>query len=137
MKQKKILIIEDTPENVALIKMGLMQTFEGESLILRVSDKIQKAKGILEQEQDHFDLIILDYNLPDGCGKDLIPLIRKTQQSCVIAASSNIKEYNLEMKKVGVNIITEKDFANDEFADIRNQLQELVLTAQQMSETSV
>lgn len=118
-----ILIVEDQAEKTALLKIGIMETFQSPSILIKNS--LPDAEEALRQNS--FDLILLDGDLNGHHGEDLIPVIRQTQQDCVIAACSDREQKNKEMMEAGADIVTEKDFANVQFADIRKKLFELVM----------
>lgn len=122
-----ILIVEDRPDKACLIKTGLIDTFGLESVSILVKDKVSDAEEILHTKTNHFQLIALDGDLNDRHGDELIPTIHKTQHGCIIAACSDRPEMNLRMMKAGASITTEKDFANNQFAEIRKNLFELVM----------
>ncbi len=122
-----ILIVEDELAKACLIKTGIIETFGNESVSILIKDKVSDAEEILLAKKNHFQLVALDGDLNDRHGDELIPVIRKTQQDCIIAACSDRPEMNLWMMEKGADITTEKDFANAQFAEIRKKLFGLVM----------
>ncbi len=71
---KRLLVVEDTPEYELLIKAAL-----GDSPYFKFAKNLKEARELLQTEK--FELIILDIILPDGTGYDLlINLKSKTGQ---------------------------------------------------------
>lgn len=62
---KKILVVDDDPQIVKLISNFLHR--------LRPNDRIITAltctEALIRLKSDHFDMVISDYNLPDGNGQ--------------------------------------------------------------------
>lgn len=69
---KKILLVEDEAHVVSFIKKGL--TEEGYEVTVALDGKT----GLLLQQNNHFDIIILDIMLPEMNGLDVCREIRKT-----------------------------------------------------------
>ncbi len=66
----KILMIDD---NIDLSNL-YRQVFEREMIIM---DTVQTLKGVKEYDINRYDLVILDINLPDGSGYDILRHIRE------------------------------------------------------------
>lgn len=73
-----VLIVED---DLTLLK-GLTIALQGEGLLIKTESSFQKARSILGQKD--FDLMILDVNLPDGDGLNLLTEIRQTHKQMAI-----------------------------------------------------
>ncbi len=69
----KILMIDDNTDLSTLYR----QVFEREMIIM---DSVQTLKGVKEYDIDRYDLVLLDLNLPDGSGYDILKHIRSTNQ---------------------------------------------------------
>ena len=65
----RILHIEDDPDLVEVVTAMLREVAE-----VAVAGTLQEGHGKLEAE--HFDLVILDVELPDGSGLDVLPLLK-------------------------------------------------------------
>ena len=71
MEQLKLLIIEDDADQRELIRETLEDHF-GRGTVVGVDSR----KAALAQDLASFDLILSDYNLPDGTGMELLEEIR-------------------------------------------------------------
>jgi len=66
-----------------------------------------------EIEKGNFDIILVDYDLDDGKGSELITEIRKQDRSEVIIAISAHKQGNLMLLQAGADAVCPKiDFKN-------------------------
>jgi len=63
---KKLLLVEDDTN----VSEPLRNYLKVEGFLIEVASTIEKAKSILKQERIH--LVILDWNLPDGQGVELL-----------------------------------------------------------------
>ncbi len=83
-KPKHIFLVEDS-QTVSTL---LQHIFSKEGFTVTKADNIDMAKKIIQKQLHLFDLAILDVNLPDGTGFDLLELIRvKSQLPTVILSS--------------------------------------------------
>lgn len=69
----KILMIDDNFDLTNLYR----QVFEREMIIM---DSVGSFKGVKEYNINRYDLILLDINLPDGSGYDILKHIRETNK---------------------------------------------------------
>ena len=71
LQQRKphILHVEDEPDIV-----GIVQVIFQDTAVITAANTLEQARELLEKEA--FDLMILDLNLPDGSGTELLPLLR-------------------------------------------------------------
>ncbi len=76
--QYKILIIDDTPEDIEKVKQLLSEADE-ESYIIYEAGNGEKGFNALKMEK--FDCIFVDYMLPDYDGTEMIKLIRKSSDT--------------------------------------------------------
>ncbi len=86
-----ILAIDDDPVVVKVLKV----TLELAGHDVRVAGDISEAHEALED--DRYDLILLDLNLPDGSGFDVLRYIRETlnRPTRVIVLSGLKQEHNI------------------------------------------
>jgi two-component system, NtrC family, response regulator AtoC len=118
----RVLIIEDE----SLIRWSLRQKFEEQGY--QVTEANNGADGIKELESHLFDLILLDYRLPDMTGLEVLRTVRETDQDVVVimmTAYSNI-ENAVEAIKLGAHDYIAKPF----------QMEEMLLTANKALETT-
>ena len=80
---KQILIIED---DQALAK-GITLALQDDNIKLFTAETLVKAEKLLFEKE--FDLLILDINLPDGNGLDLLKTVRKNSAVPVILLTAN------------------------------------------------
>jgi len=72
MEAKRILILDDEQEICFLLATLLRQLGYEVDYAYNLTDGIRKLTA-----SNHFDLVILDLNLPDGLGHDLVPVIKE------------------------------------------------------------
>lgn len=85
---KKIFLLEDN-DDVAHLIVNLCTHFKSDAKIVRTST-VQEGVDILSTNQE-FALAILDYELPDGYGTELVETIRRRVPQCkIVVASGNI-----------------------------------------------
>jgi CheY-like chemotaxis protein len=82
----RVLCVEDHPDIAGyvcgMLNMAGYRTVTAESLI----------EGLKLAKSEHFDLYLLDYNLPDGTGVELCKLIRVFDSQTPILFHSNISD---------------------------------------------
>lgn len=79
MERLKLLIVEDDADQRELIRETLEDHF-GEGTVVGVESR----RDALRQDLDAFDLILSDYNLPDGTGMELLADVQKASHTPVI-----------------------------------------------------
>lgn len=79
MEPIKLLIIDDDPDQQALLRETLETRFGGGSVI-----GVHSKREAMAQPLEAFDLILCDFNLPDGSGLDVLDLIRTRCDTPVI-----------------------------------------------------
>ena len=84
-----ILIIEDD----AALALGLCRALKSEDRTLQSCGKIREARRLLREAQP--DLVILDVNLPDGCGFDFLGEIKGKGTVPVILLTANDMETDI------------------------------------------
>jgi DNA-binding response OmpR family regulator len=106
----KILIIDDNPE----ILFGLEKLLNQANFTTSTAKNLEMAKK--ELEQNEYDLIILDWMLPDGSGVDFLAKIRKafyTTSVLLLSSKSDIYE-KVEALDAGADDYLSKPFSNIE-----------------------
>ncbi|WP_428610079.1 response regulator [Sedimenticola sp.] len=84
-----LLIVEDNRS------LRQMLTWEFEDLGYRVTATDCCAEAMRTARQEQLDMALLDYNLPDGCGADLVTQLRAINPQMQIILSSgylNVRE---------------------------------------------
>ncbi len=106
----RILIIEDDLEISAFLKTAL------KSQLFVVDCEGDGEKGVFLARTNHYDLIVLDYNLPKLNGKEVLEEIREDKKTPVLVltvrASLNDKS---EMFELGADDYLVKPFVFKEF----------------------
>jgi len=106
----KILIIDDNQE----ILFGLKKLLNEAGFTTYTAQDLEKAKEALEQSE--YDLIILDWMLPDGSGVDFLAKMRKEfYTTAVLLLSSKLDiEDKVEALDSGADDYLSKPFSNIE-----------------------
>jgi len=110
MSKPRILIIEDEK----LIRWSLRQRFGEEGYLAEEAEDGKAGLALLAGET--FDLIMLDYKLPDMTGLEVLRKIRETDQDIVVVimtAFSNV-ENAVEAMRLGAHDYVSKPFKMDD-----------------------
>lgn len=86
---QKILLIEDDITLGNGIRLALQNT----SLQITLCHTLTEGRHVLDRER--FDLLILDINLPDGSGLDLLNEVRKIRAVPIILLTANDMEMDI------------------------------------------
>ena len=86
---QKILLIEDDITLGNGIRLALQNT----SLQITLCHTLTEGRHVLDRER--FDLLILDINLPDGSGLDLLNEVRKIRAVSIILLTANDMEMDI------------------------------------------
>lgn len=78
IQEIKVLLVEDNPEDVAFTRIMLRKSKLDRSLVVAENGKaaLKALEGLAEDESKIPDLILLDINLPDLSGIDLLTRLR-------------------------------------------------------------
>ena len=112
-----ILLIEDNK----IDQMAFLRMIEKQDLkcTVEISEDLSKAKELLNQQT--FQLVICDLNLPDGTAFDLAPFFRKTDFYIVSGfVDSELKE---KAENVGISQVFEKSNELNQFSQIMEIIQ--------------
>ena len=86
---QKILLLEDD----ATLGNGIFLALQSPDLQITVCRTLAKAQGAVADNS--YDLLILDINLPDGSGLELLEQVRKTSHVPVILLTANDLEMDV------------------------------------------
>jgi len=89
MRGKRLLIVEDD------LSLHRMLTWEFEDLGYSVCAKTSCAEAIAAVKTQQFDMALLDYNLPDGVGLDLLQPIRRQNPGLPVILCSDMVSENI------------------------------------------
>lgn len=102
MKDKlTILYVEDNPGDVELLKMCIERYYGSKNVVLEIAETVEEAIEVFCS--DKYDVVLTDWNLPDGEGIDVVQFIRNKQEDLPIFLLSGgltdnlinmVKEYN-------------------------------------------
>lgn len=102
----KVLIVED---DIALSK-GISLALKCKDYDIFIADTLNGAIKVINEYE--IDLIILDINLPDGSGLDLLSRVRKQSQVPIIMLSANDTESDIVTGlELGANDYVTKPFS--------------------------
>ncbi len=110
---RQILIVEDDKNSIDLIKIILEDRVGMKPDELVFVSTTSDAIKLLSTTSQQFDLVILDYHLPDNLGSVIIPYIKPSSTIIVISADIN-KFKRLELKRMGVVEIINKPLVSVE-----------------------
>lgn len=115
----RILLVEDQPLCRLGVRMALSNSGFGCVLEAEAED-VQTAVAYLEQYGSNLDLILLDYALPDGTGKDVIDAVKRLGLNVKIvmlsgeAGGATVKQ----LLDSGINGFMSKDIRPDEIGAV-------------------
>ena len=115
----RILLVEDQPLCRLGVRMSLANSGYGCVLEAEAED-VQQALAFLEQRGSDIDLILLDYALPDGTGKDVIDAVKRLGLDVKIvmlsgeAGGATIQQ----LLDSGINGFMSKDIRPDEIGTV-------------------
>ena len=106
----KLLLIEDEPQLLEAYKKGLSQEGYG----IDTARTLKEAQDYLSYND--YDLVLLDLNLPDGNGLDLLHELRaeNTQVKIIIVSALNQTQIRIQGLDEGANDYLTKPFDFDE-----------------------
>ncbi|NQV19847.1 MAG: response regulator, partial [Rhodospirillales bacterium] len=94
-----ILHVEDDPD----VRQVVSSVLDGMANVTPVSGVMEAAAAL---KKDHFDLVILDLGLPDGAGEDLLPLLRREDQTSIPVVVFSVDEISSVMaKRVSASLV--------------------------------
>ena len=118
-KNIRILLVEDQPLCRLGVRMALANSGYGCVLEAEAED-VQTAIAYLEQNGRNLDLVLLDYVLPDGTGKDVIEAVKRLGLDVKIvmlsgeAGGATVKQ----LLDSGINGFMSKDIRPDEIGAV-------------------
>ncbi len=115
---KKILIVDDEVE-ICFLLSGILQK-QG----FKTNYAHSVKDGMIKIEQEHYNSVFLDLNLPDGVGFNLIPKIKKSDEAIKVIVISAY-DGTLEKKnaiKYGADYFISKPFSKNKINEALNHL---------------
>ena len=107
----RALVVDDQPQIVSFLRPVL----EREKYRVAYADTV--FQGEKKLRSDHYHVVILDRNLPDGDGLGLLPLIAETSQETktIVLSQRGAVEHRIEGLNTGADEYIPKPFSVEEF----------------------
>lgn len=99
----RVLLIEDDPDDVSLIRHFLSETHEHEEAArfsLKAADRLSSGCKTLGQEA--FDVVLLDLLLPGGVGIEAFAKVREVRPEVPVVVLTGFKDESLAIQAVGL-----------------------------------
>ena len=109
----RVLVADDH----AMVRAGLRRWLEEDHSIEAVAEAASGAETLQQLREGNWDLVVLDINMPDRSGMDILRHIRSGHPSCrvlVISALSE-KQYAIYALRAGAAGYVAKDQAPEDF----------------------
>jgi CheY-like chemotaxis protein/predicted RNA-binding Zn-ribbon protein involved in translation (DUF1610 family) len=109
----RILYVEDNPDDQLILKRSLKEKMPLDYDLVTVDTA---AKGLNKVEKESFDLLLLDYRLPDMTGIELIQELKKKQVKTpiILLTSKGSEKIAVEAMKLGVQDYIVKEAIDSE-----------------------
>lgn len=102
---KSILVIEDFPDSQDIITNWIEKTLKGKAYgVATVKDAINFLK------QNSFDVIVCDYELPDGNGEEVLAFLRQNKIQTPTILFSAHSDLSITIESPLIHIINDKSF---------------------------
>lgn len=108
LKDKWILVIDDDPAVRVVSARILLE----HGAMCQLAGRHEHALKILEREPQ-FEVAILDYQMPDGDGPQLVPQLRARRPDLLVVGSSG-SDRRREFRQAGVERFLEKPWGIDD-----------------------
>lgn len=128
MQLKKALVVEDESG----VRLALFRSLEKKSFSVNTATTSAEAQIFLKQNRA-FDIAILDLQLPDGSGLDLLKMIKTSQPHCTVIVLTGHASINsaIEATKAGAFHFLTKPFNVEELLNIIDRSQDLTRLEEQ------
>lgn len=114
MKKLQLLIVDDEQDIRDLSEGIIQRNFD---LDIRKVGSVKEAESVILQMAP--DLVLLDLNLPDGVGFDLVPVLKKVNENVVfivVTAYNHCKE-KAKAIELGALDFLEKPFKSSDLSE--------------------
>jgi two-component system invasion response regulator UvrY len=107
-----VLIADDH----ALIRNGLKQLLAAERIVDKIGESASGRETLDRLQTDHWDLLILDINMPDRSGIDILKYVRATHADTRVLILSGFPErqYAINVLRAGASGYLNKEMAPEE-----------------------
>ena len=110
----RLLYVEDHPRFPAIVIPQFLSAHQ-----VTVAGTLAEARALLAREP--FDVVLLDYDLPDGKGSELLEEIQRQQLAVRVIAVSSREENNARLLELGADAVVSKL----KFGDMIDALEQL------------
>jgi two-component system invasion response regulator UvrY len=107
-----VLIADDH----AIVRNGLKQLLSGERAIREIGEAGSGREVLQQLQRHHWDLLLLDINMPDRSGIDILRQIRTTHAATRVLVLSGFpeKQYAVNVLRAGASGYLNKEMAPEE-----------------------
>ena len=106
----KILYIDDSEENIALLQSTLKSALsESQYKNFIVDTETDPTKGLAKLEDQEYDIVILDWYMPDIGGKEILEFMIGTYPEtpvAILSAQANEKELISYTQKHNISVFS-------------------------------
>jgi DNA-binding NtrC family response regulator len=115
MKQSRVLIVDDE----SLLRTALFRAIDRRGINALTANRVEEAKLLCQTDQP-IDLAIVDINLPDGDGIDLMTHIKSLHPACevIVLTGDGTVENAVKATKMGAFHFITKPFNMDELLSL-------------------
>lgn len=118
LEGKRILVVDDHEVNLAMLSLMVKPW----GCVLETCDSPVKALDLLRDRQ-HFDLLLCDFNMPQGDGLSVIRKVRALPQGkdlpCVLLSSGHfIDSHDPDVTALNIQSILHKPIRNDKLREL-------------------
>ncbi|MHA2365097.1 MAG: response regulator [Candidatus Hodarchaeales archaeon] len=128
-----LLIVEDSEDHIILIKQELKNQLNNQNINVNVSEASSglEADNMINQDPFEYDIILLDYSLPEKSGLELLNRIREISKRVQVIITTGMGSEKIagESLRLGANdyIIKEENFALNVAKAVINAFEKLTL----------
>lgn len=97
-----ILVVEDNLGDFILVEDFIIDYFQGSSI--KHAATFAEAKSLLNDEANHFDIVLLDLSLPDRTGVSLIQEIIALSADIPVVVLTGYSDFNFGVKSLAMGI---------------------------------
>ena len=126
MNELNILYVEDNEGDVELMSMSVERYCSSLNIVLDVAETVEEAKE--KFQTDKHVIALIDWNLPDGEGIDVLKFIRTSQQAMPIFLLSGVitPEHIAAAAEYNPTACLAKDYSKAFFEQLSEQINKLV-----------
>ncbi len=110
---RRILVVEDNPGDATLIEAFIHDQME--TVGIRVAETFRETAAILDNEQEYYDVVLLDLSLPDKSAMELIEAILGHSRLCcpvIVLTGYGDVSFGIRSINIGISDYLLKDELN-------------------------